>query len=534
MPSRKRKLICVVVAAVVVLIAGLRVYANQKCPIQGCTAVGQEVAIPVHLQDGQEFTLSIPDLISFGQALFIAQWTDQEGQGRPLSKGTGNPISDPTSPLVFPRNFNRISAPETYSCSGCHNSPSAGGGGDIVGNVFVLGQRFDFATFDATDTIPTRGGVDELGNPVHLQNIANSRKTVGMFGSGYLENVAVEMTTDLQSQRNACGLGMSCPLSSKGVSFGTITHNSDDTWNTSAVTGMVAGSLSSSAGVPPSLIIRPYHQASNVISIRQFTNNAYNHHHGMQAEERFGIGIDADGDGFTNELTRADVTAAAVFQATLAAPGRLIPNGGGKRKAIQAGEALFAQVGCTSCHIPALPLNNKIYVEPNPFNPPGNLQQGQGVANLNVDLTDKVNLPLPRLQPDQTGVIMVPAYTDLKVHDITTGVPGDPDHEALDMNQPAGSTGFFAGNNRFITRKLWGIANANKFGHHGQYTTMRDSILAHAGEALSTRTSFQALSQEQQNDVIEFLKSLQVLPAGTKCLEIDDNGTCIHVPGILP
>src|SRR5258708_10967136 len=35
---------------------------------------------------------------------------------------------------------------------------------------------------------------------------------------------------------------------------------------------------------------------------------------------------DPDGDGFTNELTTADLTAVSLFQATLAVPGRVIPN----------------------------------------------------------------------------------------------------------------------------------------------------------------------------------------------------------------
>src|SRR5436309_1485678 len=119
--------------------------------------IGQEVAVPVHLQDGDEVATSTKDLIAFGQKLFTAMWTSQEGAGRPLSKGTGAPLADPSDPLVFPRNFNRISAPDTNSCAGCHNAPDVGGGGDIVGNVFVLGQRFDFATFNLLDTIPGKG-----------------------------------------------------------------------------------------------------------------------------------------------------------------------------------------------------------------------------------------------------------------------------------------------------------------------------------------------------------------------------------------
>jgi hypothetical protein len=74
--------------------------------------VGREVAIPIHLQDGEEFTVSIPHLIQFGAQLFNAKFTIQEGAGRPLSKGTGASISDPSSPLVFPRNFDRLSSPD--------------------------------------------------------------------------------------------------------------------------------------------------------------------------------------------------------------------------------------------------------------------------------------------------------------------------------------------------------------------------------------------------------------------------------------
>ena len=51
--------------------------------------VGREVAIPVHLQDGEEFTTPVERLIPFGAQLFNAKFTIQEGAGRPLSKGTG-------------------------------------------------------------------------------------------------------------------------------------------------------------------------------------------------------------------------------------------------------------------------------------------------------------------------------------------------------------------------------------------------------------------------------------------------------------
>jgi hypothetical protein len=129
----------------------------------GAASIGREVAVPRHLLDGEEYQVSLAELLRHGGGLFSANWTIQEGAGRPLTKGTGAPLADPSSRLDFPRNFNRVSGPDANSCAGCHNAPFgiAGGGGDIVANVFVLGQRFDFATFDPSDPMPTRGTTDE-------------------------------------------------------------------------------------------------------------------------------------------------------------------------------------------------------------------------------------------------------------------------------------------------------------------------------------------------------------------------------------
>src|SRR6266487_5185804 len=80
---------------------------SAKLPAQ----IGSEVSVPVHLQDGQEFTTPLDKLLKFGKSLFTANWTIEEGGGRPETKGTGAAVSDAGSPLVFPRNFNRISAP---------------------------------------------------------------------------------------------------------------------------------------------------------------------------------------------------------------------------------------------------------------------------------------------------------------------------------------------------------------------------------------------------------------------------------------
>lgn len=494
--------------------------------VSGQNRIGQEVAIQRHLDDDEEFQISIAQLIAHGEKLFAANWTEQEGGGRPLSKGTGKQLTDPTAPLTGKRAFNRISAPDANSCAGCHNIPYGivGGGGDFVTNVFVLGQRLDFATFDPADTVPTRGAADESGRPMSLQTAGNLRASTGLFGAGYLEMLARQMTADLQAIRDGLALGTSAQLESKGVRFGTLTRRADATWDTTKVEGLPRMSLVAPTPVDrPTLILRPWHQAGNVVSLREFSNNAFNHHHGIQTTERFGRDTDLDGDGFTNEMTRADVTAVSVFQAALPVPGRVIPRDPAIERAVLNGEHVFARVGCAGCHVPALPLKDGgwIYSEPNPYNPPTNLRTGE-TRTLRVDLNSP-DLPQPRLAalPGNPTVVMVPAYTDLKLHDITD--PAEPDEaEPLDMNFFVWSPKFREGNRRFLTKRLWGAANEPPYFHHGLFTTLRQAVLSHNGEALAERRAFQALSAYDQDSLIEFLKTLQVLPPGSTHLVVDE------------
>ncbi len=502
--------------------------------------IGREVSIPRHLKNGEEYTLPLPELLDYGKKLFNANWTIQEGAGRPLAKGTGAELSDPSRPLVFPRNFNRLSGPDANSCAGCHNAPWGvpGGNGDIVTNVFVLGQRFDFATFDPKDEVPTAGSHDERGKLTDFDHMAASRSTMGMFGSGYIEMLARQMTAEMQWIRDTLHPGESRALVTKGISFGTLSRHADGLWDTSKVEGLSYPSTYTENGYAmPTLVVRPFHQAGAVMSLRHFTNTALNQHHGIQTAERFGTDARQnvaehfrtdhdDGDGFP-KMSRADVTALTLYQAAMAVPGRVIPRNPEIEAAVTNGERLFSQVGCATCHVPEMPLDHDgwLFSEPGPYNVFGNLRVGQAatfVMNLNSAL-----LPPPRLQAHD-GVTMVPAFTDLKIHDITSG-PNDPNREPLDMLRVKDSEMFFAdqeffsGNSRFITRKLWGVASKSNFYHHGKYTTMRESILAHAGEAQGSTDKFKALSEYERNCVIEFLKTLQVLPPGTESLVVDEN-----------
>jgi hypothetical protein len=461
--------------------------------------IGSERAVAHHLRDGAEQATDAAALIEHGRLLFAAHWTLEEGGGRPLTTGLGVPLTDPSRPLAGPRAFNRVSGPDAGSCAGCHNRPDGvvGGAGDFVAGVFQLAQRFDFVTFDEDDRTSV---LDGIGNP---------RSTPSLFGAGYVDMLARQISADLQRTRDTIAPRQEKRLVSKGISFGTLARRADGTWDVRRVEGLPPQSLEvKGAGGKPSLLIQPWQQSGSVSSLRELTATAFNHHLGIQAAERFGAG-DPDGDGVVNELTRADVTAVTLFQATLPVPGRVIPNDAAIERAVLAGERLFEQIRCTTCHIASLPLDRKgwIYTD----------------GGVSVDLTS-VALPQPRLAPASTdaSTVRVPVFTDFKLHDITD--PADAAaSEPLDINQPVDSRAFAQGNRRFLTRRLWGVASHPAHYHHGRYTTLRESVQAHAGEALEQRRAFARLQPSEQDEVIEFLKSLRLLPPGTPSLVVDEN-----------
>ena len=342
MDGRRVKLIvCGMSVGGVVALAGFEVGAQRETG-----RAGERPALEQHLEqreiEGGRITFD--ELLRMGERIFTARWTTLDGQGRPAATGSGIPTRrDPTH---APR-FTRVSGPDATSCADCHFQPTIGGAGGFVANVFVLAQTLD----------PPAGSISA--------EFSNERNTLGMNGSGAIEMLAREMSAALQairaealSQARVLGQPVTRPLEAKGISFGRITARPDGTVDTSQV-----------EGVDPDLVIKPFNQKGTVVSLRVFTINAMNHHHGMQAVERFGIGqrdhrgnvittSDFDEDGVADELTAGDITAVTLFQAAMNVPGRVWPDDPERRAAAERGESLFAQIGCTDCHRPVLILEN--------------------------------------------------------------------------------------------------------------------------------------------------------------------------------
>src|SRR6185369_7700542 len=329
---------------------------------QSPSSIGERPTLEQHLNqtDIDNRSIKFKRLLELGENIFAARWTKIDGQGRPAATGNGAPSKrDPS----HDPGFLRTSGTDATSCADCHNQPTVGGAGGFVANVFVLAQVLD----PVVETVSA--------------DFSDERNTLGMNGSGAIEMLAREMTSDLLAIRDSAlaqarssAASVTRSLESKGINFGQIIAKPDGTVDTSKVQGIDAD-----------LIIKPFHQKGVVNSVRVFTVNAYNHHHGMEAVERFGIGQkdnkgnlittnDFDEDGVPDELSAGDITAATIFQAAINIPGRVISDDPGRRAAAFRGESRFADIGCTECHKPSLPLSTTLFSEPNPFNPPGNLR----------------------------------------------------------------------------------------------------------------------------------------------------------------
>ena len=453
-------------------------------------AIGDGPVLTEHVDQAKAESgeYSFDELFAQGEKQFSAKFNKYDGQGRPGTTGGGAARTPGSAPA-----FIRTSAPESNSCAGCHNDPFPGAAGDIVANVFVLAQTLDPVTESVNG------------------EFSNERNTLGMQGSGAIEMLAREMTATLQAirdnarqQAQSGGHDVQGELVAKGVHFGHIIAHADGSVDTSGVEGINAD-----------LILRPFHQKGAVVSLREFSNNAMNHHHGMQSVERFGIErtgtADFDQDGHEDELSVGDITAQTLYQAALGVPGQVLPEDIDALRAVFFGERAFENMGCTDCHTPSLKLESRFFTEPNPYNPAGNLRPDDVEQIISFDLTSQGQTP--RLEATPGGGAVVRAYTDLKRHDLC-------DDELMHYcNEQVPQGGIDT--RQFLTRKLWDVGNSAPYGHRGDLTTITEAIEAHGGEARASRDAFVNASQQQRDEVVEFLKSLQMLPPGTDAIVVD-------------
>jgi len=417
-------------------------------------------------------------LVQRGDQLFDTRFTSDDGVGRPMATQAIIPTKRKRIPK---QEFSRTAGLDANACSSCHNVPRIGGAGDYSANVFVA-EGFVQSDFDTTDP-----------------QFSNERNTNHLFGAGLIELLAREMSAELQSQRRGAlatarreQRSVVQPLHSKGVSFGQLTAHSDGRVDTSAVDG-----------VDQDLTIRPFSHKGVMTSLRQFTVNALNHHHGIQAEERFGARwtqqIDFDEDGIEQEMGSADVAALVAWQATLEPPIEWQSNDERWQQAARLGKNLFSDIGCSDCHKPHLPLNSLLFHDPGPMDAAGTLRRHEATDRV-LDLS---HMPWTKqLTRDSHGRVLVPLWGDLKRHVIADQQVAQLGNELLSQR--------FVERNVFMTTELWGVASTGPYGHRGDITTLPQIINAHGGAARQSRDKWKALNEQQQSMLIAWLKTLRI------------------------
>ena len=159
----------------------------------------------------------------------------------------------------------------------------------------------------------------------------------------------------------------------------------------------------------------------------------------------------------------SDIEAFADFMRMLAPPAPATPTA-----STQHGNALFASVGCSLCHTPAL-------------------TTGKAIAS------GSATLPSGALSNQQANL-----FSDLLVHHMGVGLAD-------------GITQGAAGPDEFRTAPLWGVGQRVFFLHDGRTSNIITAILDHAGEGSEANRvvhNFQGLSAADQQDLINFLRSL--------------------------
>jgi CxxC motif-containing protein (DUF1111 family) len=122
----------------------------------------------------------------------------------------------------------------------------------------------------------------------------------------------------------------------------------------------------------------------------------------------------------------------------------------------RAGAALFRQIGCADCHVPAL----------------------QTGPNAIAALDQVTFFP----------------YSDFLLHDMGS------------LND--GITQCGASGQEMRTAPLWGARIRTSFLHDGRADTLQDAILAHDGQGLAARSRFAQLNSREQAEILAFINSL--------------------------
>ncbi|HEY4177488.1 MAG TPA: di-heme oxidoredictase family protein [Kofleriaceae bacterium] len=428
--------------------------------------------------DRQVFTLD--DLFRVGDDLFAYMFRPEQGLGNALGGHPGilaGPLPAPNLRRVHRGDFG---GPDAMACADCHSVGGDDGAGTRTQNPFFRG-----------DGDSTRG-TDERSAPA-------------LLGDGPEERLAAEMTDELVAQRAAAstsaalaGTSITIALSAKGLGFGSLVARPDGTFDTTGVTG-----------VATDLIVRPFGWKGHQATLRGIVKESFRIHMGVmpmsdQQDVRdgrvpaliYGDGpwYDVDDDGATIEVEDGMVSTTVAYLAQLEVPIVIPPDDPVLLDTFARGRSVFDEVGCTSCHTPALPLAAPMLVTR------AEQSENQASPPLAVDVArDGLT---PKIEPvDLLGsAFTVRLFSDLRRHDMGPAL-------AAPFDQPHAAGAIPAA--QWLTRPLWGLADTPPYLHDGRAPTVDDAIRMHGGEGAAARDAFVALPDRDRAALLVYLLSLQ-------------------------
>lgn len=396
---------------------------------------------------------SVDELYQLGGQLFTLDFS------RELGLGAGD-----DAPLRRIHDGRR-GGPDAIGCTSCHWRGGLAGAGD------------------AADVALLRG------DGIH-QSSAVARNPPSLAGAGLRERLAVEMTVELNALREDAlrfaaeqGYAVRVPAVAKGVAFGHLTVHPDG--------NVDAGELE---GIDADLVVRPFGWKGTVATIRDAAEDALLVHHGMQSEHLViegdadrvgdGDGDDPDGDGTGQEINEGQVTALALFVALQELPQEEPPEDPWLVTLWARGRLDFEALGCASCHVPELPLDDSRFVLPHRY----------GGPPLVIDLVREGAEP-PLEPAAEDGALRVRLYSDLRRHRMGPALA----EARAEADVPA---------DEFLTPPLWGVARSRPYLHDGRAPTLEDAILLHGGEAQAAADAYAALDDAARAPLRVFLTSL--------------------------
>ncbi len=339
------------------------------------------------------------------------------------------------------------------TCVSCHERPVLGGSAGLYRNFFLAGTRLPDGSF-----IPARSA-GESGGALRMYH----------YGIGEPARPRVADTVNVIAQRNPIpfyGIGLLAELPESEILSRADPKDEDGdgisgrpNWDrgfvgrfgrkaqTVSIEGFIRGPLFNHLGITTDPLTEEQKGTLPVDSRFNTTAHFRPVVAGLRAFAQAAAPEEplVDRDGVSDpEMSNDDLLALVSFAMLLAAP-RLEPPSEQSTR----GADVFDEVGCGTCHAPRL-----------------NGPRG----------------PLP-------------VYSDLLIHDM-----GEELADGIEMGVATGS--------EFRTQPLWGLAAVGPYLHDGRAGTIEQAILLHGGESQSSRDEAAALSQEDFDDLVEFLLSL--------------------------